>query len=137
MIRISPTGSATLITDKPRPPRFTRRRIALILGGLIIAPFLAIFLIGATVGIYKGITESGAPQLPSHTQQILNDAQAHSKTPCWAEWNPKVEDNFEVICGANKADSTVADYNDGFATSKQDDCDQGFQAACEWVRTTK
>lgn len=26
----------------------------------------------------------------------------------------------------------VASYNDGFATSKQDDCEQGFQAACDW-----
>lgn len=35
------------------------------------------------------------------------------------------------------ANSQVSDYNDGFATSKQDDCQQGFQPACEWLKTTK
>ena len=24
-------------------------------------------------------------------------------------------------------------FNDGFADAKQDDCEQGFEAACEWV----
>lgn len=27
----------------------------------------------------------------------------------------------------------VATFNDGFADGKQDDCEQGFKAACEWV----
>jgi hypothetical protein len=27
----------------------------------------------------------------------------------------------------------VAVFNDGFADSKQDDCQQGFQAACDWI----
>jgi hypothetical protein len=27
----------------------------------------------------------------------------------------------------------VATFNDGFADAKQDDCEQGFKAACEWV----
>lgn len=29
---------------------------------------------------------------------------------------------------------TVSSFNDGFATSKQDDCSQGFTAACEWLK---
>jgi uncharacterized membrane protein len=29
--------------------------------------------------------------------------------------------------------SVVSTYNDGFATSKQDDCDQGFKPACAWL----
>lgn len=32
---------------------------------------------------------------------------------------------------------TVSSFNDGFRTSKQDDCQQGFQAACEWLQTTR
>ena len=31
--------------------------------------------------------------------------------------------------------STVSTYNDGFATSKQDDCQQGFQSACAWLKS--
>ncbi|MFJ6680570.1 hypothetical protein [Streptomyces werraensis] len=27
----------------------------------------------------------------------------------------------------------VATFNDGFAEAKQDDCEQGSAAACEWV----
>ncbi|MFF3416787.1 hypothetical protein ACFYW9_19120 [Streptomyces sp. NPDC002698] len=27
----------------------------------------------------------------------------------------------------------VSSFNDGFADSKQDDCDQGFQPACDWL----
>ena len=33
--------------------------------------------------------------------------------------------------------STVSDFNDGFATSKQDDCQQGFQPACEWLKNNR
>lgn len=29
--------------------------------------------------------------------------------------------------------SAVSTYNDGFSTSKQDDCDQGSTYACEWL----
>ena len=30
--------------------------------------------------------------------------------------------------------TTVVDpFNDGFATSKQDDCQQGFKPACDWL----
>lgn len=31
------------------------------------------------------------------------------------------------------AASTVQSFNDGFATSKQDDCQQGFRTACHWL----
>lgn len=31
--------------------------------------------------------------------------------------------------------TTVSDYNDGFATSKQDDCEQHFAPACEWLNS--
>jgi hypothetical protein len=31
---------------------------------------------------------------------------------------------------------TVSKFNDGFATSKQDDCEQGFQPACDWLERT-
>ncbi|WP_328377071.1 hypothetical protein OHB13_12015 [Streptomyces sp. NBC_00440] len=32
-----------------------------------------------------------------------------------------------------KPTSVVAPFNDGFADSKQDDCEQGFQPACVWL----
>jgi len=32
-------------------------------------------------------------------------------------------------------DKTVSSFNDGFVTSKQDDCQQGDAKACEWVKT--
>lgn len=28
----------------------------------------------------------------------------------------------------------VTSFNDGFADSKKDDCDQGFKAACAWLQ---
>lgn len=31
----------------------------------------------------------------------------------------------------------VSGFNDGFATSKQDDCSQGDDKACEWLATTR
>lgn len=33
--------------------------------------------------------------------------------------------------------SQVTNFNDGFSTAKQDDCQQGDQAACQWLQTTK
>jgi hypothetical protein len=30
--------------------------------------------------------------------------------------------------------SQVSNFNDGFATSKQDDCKQGSSYACEWLK---
>lgn len=33
--------------------------------------------------------------------------------------------------------ATVATFNDGFATSKQDDCEQGFAPACAWLHSTR
>jgi hypothetical protein len=29
--------------------------------------------------------------------------------------------------------SHTVTWNEGFADSKQDDCEQGFQAACDWL----
>jgi uncharacterized membrane protein len=29
--------------------------------------------------------------------------------------------------------SVVTHFNDGFMDAKQDDCDQGFKAACDWL----
>jgi hypothetical protein len=32
--------------------------------------------------------------------------------------------------------AVVTHFNDGFATAKQDDCEQGFKPACEWLAET-
>jgi hypothetical protein len=39
-----------------------------------------------------------------------------------------------AIHGSQGSSTTVSDFNDGFATSKQDDCQQGYQPACEWLK---
>lgn len=31
----------------------------------------------------------------------------------------------------------VSVFNDGFTESKQDDCDQGFQPACDWLTNNR
>lgn len=107
MIRITPTGTATLITDKPRAPRLTARRIGLILGGMIVLPFILTLVIAMGAGLYQGITtQDDAKRGPSaHTLDILRNARATSTTPCWAEWNETqasqgLGDGFEVICAA-------------------------------------
>jgi hypothetical protein len=33
--------------------------------------------------------------------------------------------------------STVSDFNDGFRDAKVDDCEQGFKAACDWLRSVR
>ncbi|MEV3860684.1 hypothetical protein AB0J38_41045 [Streptomyces sp. NPDC050095] len=33
--------------------------------------------------------------------------------------------------------AVVAQFNEGFADSKQDDCDQGFQPACDWLKEAR
>jgi hypothetical protein len=37
---------------------------------------------------------------------------------------------------AHQDTGTVATFNDGFATSKQDDCQQGSAYACAWLHDT-
>jgi hypothetical protein len=41
-----------------------------------------------------------------------------------------------MVAGLNASHaerSAVSTYNDGFSTSKQDDCDQDSTYACEWL----
>ncbi|MYX26091.1 hypothetical protein GTY75_05305 [Streptomyces sp. SID8381] len=33
-------------------------------------------------------------------------------------------------------DTYVSQFNNGFVDAKQDDCEQGFQLACEWLATS-
>ena len=40
-----------------------------------------------------------------------------------------------AISGARLAGATVRTFNDGFTDAKRDDCQQGFQPACRWLRT--
>lgn len=35
------------------------------------------------------------------------------------------------------SEGDVRPFNDGFYDSKYDDCQQGFQPACDWLATTK
>lgn len=36
---------------------------------------------------------------------------------------------------ASATDVTVSSFNDGFSDSKADDCEQGFAAACAWLKS--
>ncbi len=36
--------------------------------------------------------------------------------------------------GSSTATSQVANFNDGFSTAKEDDCEQGFEPACKWLQ---
>ncbi len=40
---------------------------------------------------------------------------------------------WRAVPVATTTRGTVATFNDGYAASKQDDCQQGFQAACAWI----
>ncbi|MFD4608245.1 hypothetical protein ACFWOT_09025 [Streptomyces sp. NPDC058440] len=46
-----------------------------------------------------------------------------------------------VGCASHEASEmptqTVDAYNEGFAESKVDDCEQGFQPACDWIANNK
>lgn len=104
------------ITTAPRPRRLTGRRIALVIAGMILTPcFIALFA-GMVMGISRAAAETTPNRGPSaHTLDILDQARADSKTPCWAEWNEVQArlaakgakgidgfplDGFEVICAA-------------------------------------
>lgn len=99
MITITPTGVATLITDKPKPRRLTNRRILLTLGTIIALPFLVAFIAGAFIGISKGIDGDAKKGPDTHTMQVLNQARIDTGRNCWAEWN-ETQNGFEVICAA-------------------------------------
>lgn len=102
-----------------------KRRRRTVIGALCAIP-LALFASAAIIGLVQA---TGAPKGPdAHTREILRNARAENGN-CWAEWN-EIQRGFEVICSNNE-------FNDGFADSKQDDCEQGFAPACEWLRTTK
>lgn len=46
--------------------------------------------------------------------------------------------SFTMALGIRVGEGNSVDtWNDGFATSKQDDCQQGFQLACEWLKGTR
>ncbi|MGW1231397.1 hypothetical protein [Streptomyces californicus] len=43
-----------------------------------------------------------------------------------------------VGCAAPEEPSDeVVSFNLGFTASKEDDCDQGFQPACDWLSVTR
>ncbi|MEU6572307.1 hypothetical protein [Streptomyces sp. NPDC046805] len=40
---------------------------------------------------------------------------------------------FGLAASSQAPASVVSTFNDGFADSKQDDCERGFEDACTWV----
>lgn len=106
-----------------------------------------LFLLGVHIGNDQGV-KSGQNSIPATVQAQLNWCNAHSKTPCHAEYmshtpatpgaaaskSDKGPAGWDVVADSG---DTVTDFNDGFATSKQDDCQQGFKAACDWAKGKK
>lgn len=43
-----------------------------------------------------------------------------------------LNENSNAVSNAN-----VSSFNDGFSTSKQDDCEQGFIPACDWLKSNR
>lgn len=41
---------------------------------------------------------------------------------------------FDRPAQPSDSKSIVVSFNNGFSDSKQDDCQQGFQAACAWLK---
>jgi hypothetical protein len=144
MIAVSSSGTANRI-----PTQRTSGKVGVGLNkrgklwAKIIGVFV-IFLVGVGIGHSQGVKD-GQGQIPATVQAQLVWCQAHSKTPCHAEYvlhtpskpgaAAKVGDTgpagWDVIADG---DATVADFNDGFATSKQDDCQQGDAKACAWLK---
>jgi hypothetical protein len=91
MIRSTATNITTAPIRRRQTPKWVRNIIILIL-----SPFIAALLMGATVGLYQAVTQGKVTSTPAKIDK-------------------------------------VATFNDGFADSKQDDCQQGFQKACDWL----
>lgn len=93
------------ITTLPAPQRLTARRIAIILGAMIILPIIMTITAAMGIGLMRAAAET-----PSHTQgpdantmRILDNARRAEEpkgNTCWAEWN-EIQDGFEVICSHN------------------------------------
>jgi len=64
--------------------------------------------------------------------ESLNPDSKTAKTNCAEE---KASGEAQVDCPSKPSDQ-ASSFNDGFATSKQDDCAQGDQTACQWVRNS-
>ena len=115
------------ITTAPRKPNRRVTRFTKVVTMLILAPFLIAGMAGAGIGITHALQ---APRMPLHgpqgaSQDCLALATADGFAP-------------EVCEGITLKESVqVADYNDGFGTSKQDDCQQGFAPACQWLKTNR
>lgn len=58
------------ITEMPKTPFWSKRRITLTLATIILTPFLIAFIAGATVGILRGMHEN-----PIHPATSTNSAQ--------------------------------------------------------------
>jgi len=94
---------------------------------IIIAGFLALLV---TIGIVLAVIDAARGAMPTHgAQGAAQDCLTLAHRDGFA---PEVCEPIE-----KGVDPQVADWNDGFATAKQDDCQQHFADACNWLATTK
>lgn len=127
------------------PPRRTepikgRRRmptplkiIAWVFGTIILLPIAIAIVIGSVEGI-AGNTSSAPAAVqagdPYHDCLTLADRDRFAPEVC----EPLNPDAKVAKAATDTSLQGVANFNDGFATSKQDDCDQGFAPACTWLK---
>lgn len=145
-IKVNSRGQATKIPTQRVRPTKVKINARGKMWAKIIGIFL-LFLLGVHIGTTEGV-KTGQNSIPANVMAQLDWCNAHSKTPCHAEYmthtpltpgaaaskNDKGPAGWDVI-GDN--DQTVSDFNDGFATSKQDDCQQGAKVACDWLKTAQ
>ena len=150
MIAVNSKGTANKIpAQKSASATYkTRGKLKITASGKLWAKIIGVFvlfLIGVGMGHSQGLKD-GQGQIPATVQAQLSWCQAHSGTPCHAEYvthtpatpgaAAKVGDTgpagWDVIADSDK---TVTDFNDGFQDSKRDDCQQGSKFACDWLKS--
>lgn len=143
IIEVEEEEEAAMLNQAPPmeiAPRRVRRRMPAVWKiiawgfGLIIGLPIAIAIV---IGSVEGIagSASSAPAVV-HTGDAYRDCLTLAQTDSYAPevCEPLNPDSKVAKAAMNTDASTVAAFNDGFGTSKQDDCDQGFAKACDWLK---
>lgn len=116
----------------PQAPRSWARRHWVI--SLALGTPAGIMLIGVVIAMVMGMAQGfqGKASMPI-TGNMATDCLALAQKDNFA---PEVCEPVENL-PSHSAATTVPAFNDGFRTSKSDDCAQGDQAACQWLKTNK
>ena len=98
---------------------------------LMVAP-LAVLALFITIALGVGFAQAiGSNHSPN---QITIEKTNSMYDDCVTFANARGYSS-DICESLTHTDKTVSSFNDGFVTSKQDDCQQGDAKACEWVKT--